>query len=318
MYKVVIIDDEPMIVEGLTKGLEWEKWNCKVVGNANNGMEGIELIRVENPDIVITDISMPKVDGLGMIAALKSEFPDMQITILTGFREFDYAQRAIALGVTRFLLKPSKFAELEEAIDVMTAKLKERHKEEKEEKDEAVEENSANSFIVNNALEYMRAHYTEKLRLIDVAEEVFVSQWHLSKLLNKTTGQNFSEDAFKYSHNAFVLDTETLKIEVYENPYALKFYKIEHAADLDKVKYPAVCTIKCEQSQSNEVKKLISNSVNLVESRLIIAQDTGKTYTEEDKKELIDVDHLKQFSEYILETLGNTEIVNNELMEVLK
>lgn len=193
MYKVVIIDDEPMIVEGLTKGLEWEKWNCKVVGNANNGMEGIELIRVENPDIVITDISMPKVDGLGMIAALKSEFPDMQITILTGFREFDYAQRAIALGVTRFLLKPSKFAELEEAIDVMTAKLRERHKEEKEEKDEAVEENSANSFIVNNALEYMRAHYTEKLRLIDVAEEVFVSQWHLSKLLNKHMGQNFSE-----------------------------------------------------------------------------------------------------------------------------
>lgn len=196
MYKVVIIDDEPRIVEGLTKGIEWDKWNCKVVGTAENGDKGITVIRDFKPDILITDISMPGLDGLGMIAALKSEFPDMQITILTGFREFDYAKRAIELGVTRFLLKPSKFAELEEAISVMCSKITE-HADVTEEPDTDENEpeisDAANSFIVNNALEYMKNHYQEKMRLVDVANEVYVSQWHLSKLLNKITGQNFSE-----------------------------------------------------------------------------------------------------------------------------
>ncbi len=200
MYKVVIVDDEPIIVEGLTKGMEWAKWNCKVVGTAQNGEEGIELIRTIKPNILITDISMPKMDGLKMIAALKSEFPMMQISILTGFREFDYAKKAIELGVTRFLLKPSKFAELEEAITVMTERLRKESVEDDLCEEESIQDEmanetagAANSFIVNNALEYMRAHYNEKLRLVDVADEVYVSQWHLSKLLNRVTGQNFSE-----------------------------------------------------------------------------------------------------------------------------
>lgn len=70
---------------------------------------------------------MPGLDGLKMIAALKSEFPDMQISILTGYRDFDYCQEALRLGVTRFLLKPSKLTELEEALSVMADNLKERH-----------------------------------------------------------------------------------------------------------------------------------------------------------------------------------------------
>jgi len=192
MYKVVIIDDEPMIVEGLSKGLGWEKWNCQVCGTAENGQEGIEVIRNVKPNIVITDINMPGIDGLDMIAAFKSEFPQTQITILTGFREFDYAKRAIDLGVTRFLLKPSKFNELEEAVSTMVDRLPDMDDEEMN--DEAVTEvSSANSFIVNNAINYMKEHYNEKLRLSDVADEVYVSQWHLSKLLNRVTGQNFSE-----------------------------------------------------------------------------------------------------------------------------
>lgn len=193
MYKVVIVDDEPIIVEGLTKGIEWSKWNCRVAGTAQNGEEGMELIRKIKPDILITDICMPKMNGLGMAAALKSEFPKLQITILTGYREFEYAKKAIELGVTRFLLKPSKFAELEEAITAMTEKLPEDESDIDDNMEETEETASANSFIVSNALEYMKDHYNEKLRLADVADEVYVSQWHLSKLLNRVKGQNFSE-----------------------------------------------------------------------------------------------------------------------------
>ncbi|MBP3475166.1 MAG: response regulator [Lachnospiraceae bacterium] len=204
MYKVAIIDDEPIIVEGLTKTMPWEKWNMQVIGFAYDGKEGLSLIRRERPDIIISDINMPQLDGLKMIAGLKSEFPNMQIVILTGYREFEYAREAISLGVTRFLLKPSKMNELEEAMDAVKGKLvklgisgEEHPADESARSTEAEEEilynNEANSFIVKNALEYIRENYKEKLRLSDVADQIYVSQWHLSKLLNKQMGQNFSE-----------------------------------------------------------------------------------------------------------------------------
>lgn len=209
MYRVAIIDDEPLIVEGLSKTMMWEKWNCQVAGYAYDGREGMELIRRERPDIIITDINMPEMDGLMMIAGLKSEFPDMQIIILTGYREFEYARRAIELGVSRFLLKPSKMNELEEAIEAVTGRLEqmgvsvtkqpgndEKSSNGSEEGTEGTgepENNEANSFIVKNALEYIRQNSQEKLRLADVADQVYVSQWHLSKLLNKHTGKTFSD-----------------------------------------------------------------------------------------------------------------------------
>lgn len=213
MYKVVIIDDEPVIVEGISKIINWEEYCCKVVGTAGSGTEGLEIIRREKPDIVFSDICMPNMDGLLMIAAIKSEFKDMEITILTGFRDFDYAQQAIRLGVTRFLLKPSKMEDLKEAIITMTANLDEKrgyfkpddgsmetedscgnaNTDLSEELKDSNENSEAGNFIVHNALKYIEEHYNEKLKLSDVADKVFVSQWHLSKLLNRQTGQNFSE-----------------------------------------------------------------------------------------------------------------------------
>lgn len=198
MYRAMIIDDEPIIVQGLSRSVPWEKYNCEVVATANDGVEGKQLIEEYRPNLIFLDICMPEMDGLTMIAGLKSEFPDLEVSILTGFRDFDYAQRAIRLGVTRFLLKPSNMEELEEAIQTMTDNLKAKNIEAGEAKDieeEAAEEHEsvASSFIVKNALQYIEENYTQKLKLADVAEKTYVSQWHLSKLLNRHTGQNFSE-----------------------------------------------------------------------------------------------------------------------------
>lgn len=243
MYRVVIIDDEPIIVEGLSKSVNWESNSCRVVGTAYSGEEGLRVIRQEKPDIIFSDIRMPYMDGLAMIAAIKSEFPMIQIAILTGYRDFDYAQKAIRLGVTRFLLKPSKMDEIEEALQAMTEKLKNEvvkgkqeelyysvlsknqndveeepeaandlssekalhynnesdNNQEKNESHDVMDRNNeildstASSFIVKNAVTYIEEHYTDKLKLSDVADQVYVSQWHLSKLLNRHLGQNFSE-----------------------------------------------------------------------------------------------------------------------------
>lgn len=127
MYKVLLVDDEPIIVEGLSRSIPWERWNCRVVATANDGTEGKNLIEKERPDIVFMDICMPEMNGLQMIAALNSQFPDHEVSVLTGYRDFEYAKEAIRLGVTRFLLKPSNMDELEEAIECMCANLNLAH-----------------------------------------------------------------------------------------------------------------------------------------------------------------------------------------------
>ena len=188
MYKVVLIDDESIIVEGLRQVVDWSAYNCQVVALAQDAASGAGVIRDHRPDILFTDIKMPGEDGLTMLAGLRGEFPRMQIAVLTGYRDFEYAQRAIRLGVARFLLKPSKMDEIEEALTFMTGVLDRLPREERAEPEP---EDAANSFIVRQARAYIAQHCGSKLSLQEVADHCFVSQWHLSKLLNKHQGQTF-------------------------------------------------------------------------------------------------------------------------------
>ncbi len=187
MHAVVLVDDEQMILTGLMRIIPWEEYGCRVAGTAADGLEGAALIRKLRPDILFTDIRMPNMDGLRMVAALRSEFPAMQIAVLTAYRDFEYARQAIALGVCRYLLKPSRMDELREAIRHMTSVLDDRGGGAVE----GPENEAAGSFVVKAALAYMQAHCARRLTLSDVAEHVFVSQWHLSKLINRHTGKNF-------------------------------------------------------------------------------------------------------------------------------
>lgn len=196
MYKVLIIDDEDIIVEGLTHIIPWEKHGCVVVGSASDIESGAEKIRECVPDILFTDIRLPDGNGLTMLAGLKSEFPDMQVVVLTGYREFNYAQQAVTLGVVRFLLKPSKLDEINEALEEIVRRFqKSAGNENENEKENEIFQTSgdddASSFVVRQAVRYIEEHSSEKISLSDVADSCYVSQWHLSKLLNKYTEQNF-------------------------------------------------------------------------------------------------------------------------------
>lgn len=193
MYRVVLIDDEKIIVDGLTRVIKWADYNCEVVGAAYDAAGGAALIRRLKPHIVFTDIKMPDQDGLTMLAGLKSEFPEMQIAVLTGYRDFNYAQEAIKLGVTRFLLKPSKMDELHEALSAMKERLDKLPPDAAAGEDEPCLDRHAGSFIVNQATAYIEEHHAQKLTLQEVADKCYVSQWHLSKLINKYTGNTFYE-----------------------------------------------------------------------------------------------------------------------------
>lgn len=186
MYRVVLVDDESIILEGLRRVVKWEDYGCQVVGTACDAASGRQLVQEKQPHILFTDIRMPGETGLSMLAGLRSEFPDMQVVVLTGYRDFAYAQEAIRLGVTRFLVKPSKMDEINEALTAAVQRLEKLHPAEGEEPG-----HSAGSFIVNHATRFMEEHYAEKLTLQTVADCCYVSQWHLSKLLNRYAGKSF-------------------------------------------------------------------------------------------------------------------------------
>ena len=181
-----------------------------------------KIIEEIHPDIVFMDICMPEMDGLAMIAAIHSQFPDLEVCVLTGYRDFEYAKEAIRLGVTRFLLKPSNMDELEEAIGKMCGNLKRKgitgDEPKRDPQDgeaaEAHKESASSSFIVKNALTYIEENYTKKLTLCEVAEKTYVSQWHLSKLLNRHTGQSFSDilNHVRIEHAKELLKNPSLRI----------------------------------------------------------------------------------------------------------
>lgn len=134
MYKVLIIDDEPIVREGLKTIIDWERYDFSVCGEASNGRVGIYLIEKLNPQLVLVDIKMPEVNGLEMINILRDRVFCPKIIILTGYSDFEYAQKAINYGVTAYLLKPIDETELIRHVEKVrqTIEEEERIKEFKE------------------------------------------------------------------------------------------------------------------------------------------------------------------------------------------
>lgn len=114
MYKVIVVDDEPRVRRGLNALIPQLDPDWSVVGAASNGIEAIELVRKEMPDLVITDIRMPLMNGLDLLSVLK-EYP-VQVVILSGYGYFEYAQTAVKFGAFDYLLKPVKPAEIQSLL----------------------------------------------------------------------------------------------------------------------------------------------------------------------------------------------------------
>ena len=106
MYRVLLADDEEIIREGVRRAVPWDTLGLTLAAVAEDGAQALALAKKEQPDIVITDIRMPRMDGLDLIRALREQNPDCKLLILTGHGEFTYARTALQLGVSDYLLKP--------------------------------------------------------------------------------------------------------------------------------------------------------------------------------------------------------------------
>lgn len=131
MVKVFITEDESIVREGLRDMIPWEKYGFEFVGDAPDGEMALPMIRRLKPDVLITDIKMPFMDGLALSSIVSKEFPDMKIIIISGYSDFEYARKAIELNVDQYLLKPVTKSDMIKALEQTKAKIEE----EQEQKD---------------------------------------------------------------------------------------------------------------------------------------------------------------------------------------
>ncbi len=129
MVKVFLVEDEFVMREGIKNNVDWTAHGYEFCGEAGDGEVAFPMIQKLKPDIVITDIRMPFMDGLELSKLIKKEMPWIEIIILTGFEEFAYAKEAIKIGVAEYLSKPISAEELLRELDIISARIEEKHRE---------------------------------------------------------------------------------------------------------------------------------------------------------------------------------------------
>ncbi|NIK76610.1 two-component system response regulator YesN [Paenibacillus castaneae] len=130
MYKVLLVDDEKIIVEGISRTVNWNAYNTELIGTARHGLEALSMIERDMPDIVISDIKMPGMNGLQLVEKVYEKYPHISFILLSGFSEFDYARTAMQFGVKHYLLKPCNENSITEAMSEVIEELEKRHSQE--------------------------------------------------------------------------------------------------------------------------------------------------------------------------------------------
>ena len=183
--KIVIIDDEPKIRKGLSKIVTMHPgWYVpEVFSEAESAIRYLK----ENPvDVIITDIHIPGMTGLDMIEILKNTCKNVSFIILSGYGRFEYAQRAIDLGVKKFLMKPTSPEEVTQALEQIEA-------ERPSSTPSSLAQKPTSNLLILRAKEYIDLNYRRKFTLKDVATELYISPNYLSDLFKKHTGLKFSD-----------------------------------------------------------------------------------------------------------------------------
>lgn len=212
MLKVFLAEDEFIIREGIKNNIDWQAHGYEFCGEASDGELAFPLIQKTRPDILITDIKMPFVDGLALSRLVKKELPETEIIILSGYEEFDYAKEAIQIGVARYLLKPingeTLLQEIDSVAEIILGKQKEKEIREKYQKE--MEENSLRDQM--DLFQHLVTGDCSMEELFSVADKLdlkIMAPWYSIVLLKI---QSMKHDYEEYSGSIVAVDERIVKL----------------------------------------------------------------------------------------------------------
>ena len=213
MYKVIIADDEVWIGFGIKKLIHKSGQPFTVIGEAPNGIRAYEMVKKEQPDLLITDIRMPGLNGLELMRKLRAEENPVGVVFISGYAEFEYAREAISLGAFDYLLKP---IEEESLTAILTRFCEEKERKMSPRTTEPVTLNpEVSDPRIRKIIQEIDRNYTGKLSLGELADSMNLSIGHLSTLIRRETGLSFSEyvTAKRMEDAKKLLCQETLSVE---------------------------------------------------------------------------------------------------------
>lgn len=204
MIKVLIVEDENLIRKKLLHFIDYDSLGMVVVADGSNGVEGVDLIKKYQPDIVLADINMPEKDGLDMIKETLDY--DYIAIIISGYDYFSYAQRALKYGVTDYLLKPISLDDLKEAlINAREIIYKKRNVISQKTDLENVVDISLNPLIKDSTvfemIDYIKNNYQEKISISDLSKDLAYSESMLNRKFKKEVHITFNEYLNRYRIN---------------------------------------------------------------------------------------------------------------------
>ncbi|NTV90780.1 MAG: response regulator [Clostridiales bacterium] len=190
MYKILLVDDEPLIREGLKHILPWEEYGIELVGEAENGQSALRFFEAENPalhpQLLVTDVKMPVMNGLQLIRTLRERGSKVRVILISGYDDFVYVKEALKYGVENYIVKPINREELSQTILEAIEKIIPEHEEE-------AARNSPPRQYIEEIMEYINRNYSGNLSLKTLAYKFNLSQAYLGQLIKKRTGQLFSD-----------------------------------------------------------------------------------------------------------------------------
>ena len=224
MINLVIVEDETNIRECLQSLFPWSSLGVEVSAAFANGQEAYKYLMSHSADLLLTDIRLPGLTGLELVQMLREGRNMIPVIILTGYRQFDYAQQAIRYKVDDFLLKPIKYEELTAAILRIRDKLEAGLTQEAGPAGSALD-STYHERIISSAKQYLTAHLTDA-SLEEAAISVNLSPGYFSRLFHKVTGETFSDyltgcrmkKAAEYLHGTNYKTYEISLMVGYDNP----------------------------------------------------------------------------------------------------
>ena len=218
--KVLIVDDEKYVRSGIKNETDWGLIGCEVVGEAADGQAALELALELKPDLVISDMKMPVMDGIEFAGKLLEKQPATKIIFLTAFSDFEYARQAVRLGVSDYLLKPFKDGELEASVQRLLHLHPNQPASQKEMEEELIplkgKGDFTNRYIVE-AIDYIEKHYAEEdFSVGHLAEALGISDGHLSRLFKSETDMGINNYLTRYRIRKAMDYLKDVQVKVYE------------------------------------------------------------------------------------------------------